>query len=238
MKNIFYIVILMLAVFFYSCKKNMEIHSIEQSLAEFDTLTLNSAFEVFLIQGNENKIKIEGAQSIIKKIDFTIDNNTLTLKNNFKGNWLYPNKNKVKLYITVNRLSRIKALETCNIQTINTLIGTEISLIMASKLNEATLNVNCNTFYYWNNFPCGGRIKLSGITNELKIWNIALMAIDAKNLVSNYVLIYNSSKGDCKVNCLQSLTYSISGEGNIYASGNPSSIVKIEESSKGKLILE
>jgi hypothetical protein len=216
----------------------MDIEVIEQSLAEFDTITFNSAFEVYLIQGNENIIKIEGAEKIIKKVDFSISNNTLILKNNFKGSWLYPNKNKIKLYITVNRLSRIKALETCNIQTMNTLIGTEIGLVMASKLNEATLDVNCNTFYYWNNFPCGGKIKLSGIVNELKIWNIALMAVDAKDLVSNYVLISNSSKGDCKVNCLQYLTYSILGEGNIYLYGNPQTIVKVEESSTGKLIIQ
>jgi hypothetical protein len=216
----------------------MEQQIIEKPLGEFDSLELNSVFDVYLIQGTENSIKIEGAKKILENIDYTITNNTLTIINNYKGNWIHPKNNKIKLTITVNQISKISANETCNIKTVNTLISDEIGLILTSKLNEATLDIQCNTFYYWNNFPCGGRIKLSGTTNELKLWNVALMAIDAYELIANNVLIDNASKGDCKVNASQSLTYSIKGEGNIYVKGNPATIVKVEESSTGKLIVE
>lgn len=211
---------------------------VEKSLEEFDTLTLNSVFEVHLIQGTENKIRMEGAKKIVENITVSIENNTLHLENNYHGNWMHPSKNKVKLFITVNQISRINANETCNILSDNTLTGDEIGLVMTSKLNEAALDVNCNSFYYWNNFPCGGRIKISGNTNDLKIWNVALMAVDASALIANYVTVDNASKGDCKVTSLQALTYKITGEGNLYVKGNPSEIMKIEESSTGKLILE
>lgn len=229
---------MLLAIVNASCSKSMEQQTIETPLAEFDSLVLNSVFDVYLVQGTENSIKLEGAKKILENIDYTIANNTLTIKNNYKGNWIHPKNNKIKLTITVNQISLISANETCNIKTVNTLIGDEIGLVLTSKLNEATLDVNCNTFYYWNNFPCGGRIKLSGNTTELKLWNVALMAIDAYDLIANTVLIDNASKGDCKVYSTQSLTYSIKGEGNIYVKGNPSTIVKVEESSTGELILE
>lgn len=221
-----------------SCQKKMEPGVINVALEEFDTLTLNSVFNVELIQGTTNSISIEGAEKIIEKVDFNIENNTLTLLNNFKGNWIYPKKNKITVKLTVNNLSRINANETCNIRTLNTLTGNEIGLVMTSKLNEATFAVDCNSFYFWNNFPCGGKINLSGTTNELKLWNVALMSVDAKNLVSNVVSIENSSKGDCRINCIQKLTYSIKGEGNIYLSGDPTELLKIEETSTGKLIYE
>ena len=221
-----------------SCQKKMEPGVINVALEEFDTLTLNSVFNVELIQGTTNSISIEGAEKIIEKFDFNIENNTLTLLNNFKGNWIYPKKNKITVKLTVNNLSRINANETCNIRTLNTLTGNEIGLVMTSKVNEATFAVDCNSFYFWNNFPCGGKINLSGSTNELKIWNVALMSVDAKNLVSNVVSIENSSKGDCRINCIQKLTYSIKGEGNIFLSGDPTELLKIEETSTGKLIYE
>lgn len=238
MKNLIYIIIIFSALGFGSCNKSMEQHIIEKPLAEFDSLVLNSVFDVYLIQGTENSIKLEGAKKILENIDYSIENNTLTIKNNYKGNWVHPKHNKIKLTITVNQISRISANETCNIKTVNTLIGDEIGLILTSKLNEASLDVSCNTFYYWNNFPCGGRVKLTGTTNELKLWNVALMAIDAYELSANSVIIDNSSKGNCKVNCLQTISYSIKGEGNIYVKGNPIEIIKIEESSTGQLILE
>jgi len=238
MKYLLYIALLLFALINSACSKSMEQQTIEKPLGEFDSLVLNSVFDVYLVQGTENSIKLEGATKILENIDYTISNNTLTIKNNYKGNWIHPKNNKIKLTITVNQISRISANETCNIKTVNTLIGDEIGLVLTSKLNEATLDVNCNTFYYWNNFPCGGRINLSGTTNELKLWNVALMAIDAYDLQANTVLIDNASKGDCKVFAAQSLTYSIKGEGNIYVKGNPASIIKVEESSTGELIVE
>jgi hypothetical protein len=237
MRKIFFHSVLLL-ILMSSCQKKMEPGVINVALEEFDTLTLNSVFNVELIQGTTNSISIEGAEKIIEKVDFNIENNTLTLLNNFKGNWIYPKKNKITVKLTVNNLSRINANETCNIRTLNTLTGNEIGLVMTSKLNEATFAVDCNSFYFWNNFPCGGKINLSGSTNELKIWNVALMSVDAKNLVSNVVSIENSSKGDCRINCIQKLTYSIKGEGNIYLSGDPTELLKIEETSTGKLIYE
>jgi len=48
MKQIVYTVLLFLAVSLFSCKKAMEEVTIEKSLNEFDTLTVNSVFEIQL----------------------------------------------------------------------------------------------------------------------------------------------------------------------------------------------
>lgn len=238
MKKLLFISLVILAFMNASCEKSMQIVSLQHELLEFDTVTFNSVFEVTLKQDTFNQLKIEGADKIVKDITFEISNGHLTLKNNFKGNWVYPKNNKIKILLTTNGLSRINANETCNIQSINTLTGNEIGLVMTSKLNEAALKVNCNSFYYWNNFPCGGKITLSGNANELKLWNVALMQVDAAALLCNVARIENASKGACSINCVQKLVYSITGEGNIYASGHPTEIVPMEMTSSGQLILQ
>jgi hypothetical protein len=163
-------------------------------LDDFDTLTLKSVFEVYLIQGTENKIKLEGAENILKKVEIDNNNKTLKLLNTNKVSWLQPSNNKIKVYLTVKNIRRINANETCNIQSLNTITGNEIGMVLTSKYNQANLDLDCTTFYYWNNFPCGGNVKLSGKTKELKILNVALMAIDARDLEAEYVLITNTSK--------------------------------------------
>jgi hypothetical protein len=221
-----------------SCKKEMEQTIIEKSLTKFDTLTLNSPFIIYLTQGNEYSIKMTGAKVILDNISLDLNNYNLTIVNNYKENWLHPNNNKVYIYITTNKLNRIMANATCNIQTTNTLIEDEFGLATAGKLNEATIAVNCNYFYFWNNPPSGGKIVLSGTTKKIKLHNEALMAIDAQALQSNVAIVENWSKGDCQVTSLDTIAYSITGEGNIYVSGNPGTIIQNEKSSSGKLILE
>lgn len=230
--------ILACLVQFSSCKKAMTPTSIEQNLSEFDTVQFNSVFDVSLIQDTFNAIRIEGAANILKKISISVENNTLILENNYHGNWMHPKNNKIKIYLTVNKLNFIKVNETCNITTFNTLITDDLLLVLASKLNHATLDINCNTFSYWNNFPCGGKVVLTGNTNKLAIWNGALMAVDAYGLNANDVYCENQSKGSCKIKSLQQLKYKIKGEGNIYLKGNPLIVIDEEDNATGELIVE
>ena len=114
--------------------------------------------------------------------------------------------------------------------------STEFGLVLTGKSNQANLELNGNIFYYWNNFPTGGKLTLSGKTEILKIWNFDLMSVDAKNLTSKYAIVENSSKGDCAVTVLNKLEYKISGEGNIQLYGEPSEIIETGLFSTGRLI--
>ena len=228
--------IILLFVPLLSCKKQFATTTIYRELNEFDTLTLNSVYEVELTQDTVNYIELSGATTILEKVNVFLDNHNLKLTTNYHGNWMHPSNNKIKIRLHINGLHLIQANETCNIRSTNALTGDEIGMVMTSKLNEAELQLNCNTFFYWNNFPCGGKINLSGQVNDLKLWNVALMSVDAQALTCQTALIENASKGDCKLTCLQQLTCALKGEGNIQLWGNPPNVTITEKSSTGQLI--
>lgn len=226
----------LLALLFVQCTKEKPTETVQISLSEFDTLTLNSVFDVYLIQGDSNFVTIEGNPKIIEKVRAEVLNNTLNFYNDFGGKWLYPSNNRIKLTITTNGLTRINAGETSNIQTLNTLTGNEIGIVMTSKLNQATLDVNCNSFYFWNNFPCGGKLTLRGSVHELKIWSVALMTVDAKDLTADIANLENKSKGDISATVTQFLHYRIGGSGNIHLWGNPTQVMDTGSDGEGKII--
>ena len=229
--------ILLICLLFSACKKSEDDKvSIEKTLSSFTILNLQSSFDVYLVQDTLFKIIIEGDEKIVTKINLSYNDSILTIKNDAKLSWLSPKNNKIKLTIHLNGLKKIIADETCYITSQNTLKADELGIIMSSKLNEADLTIDCNTFYYWNNQPCGGRLRLHGRTYQLKVWNFALMAVDAADLNADRVLVENSSKGDCRVKALSEIEYSIFGEGNIYLYGNPNSINLKEITSTGKFI--
>jgi len=224
-------------ILLFSCKKHEPVTT-EHTVSEFDTLVLSDVFDVNLIQGTENRVKITGSKQFIDDISWENKDNTLTFHNNAKGKWLHPKTNKIKLEITVNGLAKIVANESCNIKSLNTLIGDEIGLVLKSKLNHAALDVYCNTFYYWNNFPSGGTLNLSGFCHSLKLWNYALMQIDARELESTVALVENTSKGDVALWVHDSITYRILGTGNIRVIGYPSFQLNSGSSGSGDFILQ
>ncbi len=218
-----------------SCEKD-KITSRNLIIEAFDQIELNDAFEVFISEGNSYSIDIVGYETIIEYVDIKVDSQKLKIENTRKLGWITPSKNKIKLYITSPPLQKITADEGCNVQTLGPITSTEFGLVLVGKSNQANLELNCNTFYYWNNFPSGGKISLSGQTNILKIWNSAIMSVDAKNLRAKYAIVENSSKGDCEVSVLDKLEYSIKGIGDIHLYGNPKEIIKIGISSSGRFI--
>lgn len=220
-----------------SCKKeNSEKESIEVKLHEFSAVTLNSTFDVFLIQDTLYSVKIVADESFINDVVYNVSDTTLFLSVNSGSLWLKPKKNKISVYISCDSLKFLKANETCMIRTVNPIVSSEFGMVLNGKLNEANLDLAGDVFYYWNVHPCGGKIVLNGNINYLKLWNVGLMEVDAINLMTVQALVDNKSKAPVRVNVTGRLEYKISGEGNIYLKGNPSEIIEEEVTSSGRLV--
>jgi len=226
-----------LICFLFSCEKEITPIVKTIDLEPFKEIVLNDAFEVFLAESsNLYSIEIIGDEDIVGFVHLEVKDNILSIENNKKDKWLSPIKNKIQLYVTSLPLEKIKAAEGCNIQTLSPITSIKFGLVLTGKANQANLKLDGNEFYYWNDFPSGGKLTLSGRTGNLVIWNFAIMSVDAKGLISEYAFVENSSKGDCEITVLNKLEYTINGEGNIQLYGNPSEIICNGLFSSGMLI--
>ncbi|MFM7388067.1 MAG: GIN domain-containing protein [Bacteroidota bacterium] len=237
MKRLNKAIVLLAMCLLVACKKN-NTSTIEYFISsDFDTLVLADVFNVELLQDSLNKIEIIGKPNYVNNIRANVDQHTLTLSNENRMRWLYPQTNKILVKVHFSHISRIVANETCFIESKSPIVSNELGLILKSKLNQADLNIQCNTFYFWNNFPCGGSLKLKGLCQELKLWNYALMQVNATGLFANIARVENNSKGDIQLRCLDSLFYKILGQGNIELYGNPTNVYNLGSTGTGKLLL-
>jgi hypothetical protein len=229
--------LLVLATLLASCSKNdPEQASDFIKLPPFNEIQVNSVFHIFLKQDTAFSIHILGNKEIIEGVRYTVENGILSLANESRRMWLKPEDHIVELTISADQPQKIMVNETCFIETVNPIITEKFGLVAGNKYAEARLELNCDTFYYWNNFPCGGKLSLEGNTRVLCIWNYVIMSVDARDLTTGYALVENHSKGDCIVNVREKLEYSIYGKGNIYLYGNPDEIILNERTSSGELI--
>jgi hypothetical protein len=221
-----------------NCKKNdgsVEIKKVE--LSAFREIELNDAFDVVLFQDSVFSIQIEANEKFIDAVEYTVQDSILKVDYASGKRWRNPETNKVKLVIRGDRPRKLQANESCFIQTGNKIVSDEFGLVLFGKLNQADLELGGRIFYYWNNHPCGGKVKLTGKVDQLKLWNFAIMQVDASNCESRYGLVENYSKGECKIHITEKLDYSLVGEGNIILNGNPE-LQLLQENSSGILIFE
>jgi len=236
MKYLYYILVI-ISVLLISCTKEEERRTEYVKLDYFKKIVVNSTFDIFLTEDTCFNIEIEAHKNVIKNITYKITDSILIIDNTKSLKWLSPKNNQINIYIHSRYLGEVELNQTCHLQTLNPIKSESFGLILKSKTNQATLDLDCNSFYYWNNFPCGGKLTLSGQVNKLKIWNYAILTVDAKSLIAKHAIVENNAQTDCTVNVTESINYSIRNSGNIHLFGKPNSIVKEEVNSSGKLIV-
>jgi len=230
---LFFLGILSLVI---ACSKEQKTAERAIDVGSFHTITIDNRFDIILTQGEVESVEVVGHPQLIEKVFCELEDGELHITSNFKSAWLKPKNNRVKIYITVVELKKLNINETGSLVCTNPLLGDEIGLITTGKLADVQLKLNCTTFYFWNNFPCSGKITLSGNCDYLKIWNYALMQVNALELSANHNLIENFSKGDVTVSPQSHLVYRIAGEGNILVNGVPLTIEALSNEGAGKLV--
>jgi hypothetical protein len=230
---------LILLGLFASCHDDEALKSRRYAkLPEFYMMELNDVFDVYLIHDTTNAIEVQGHEDVITKVEFKVDTGILRISNEARVKWLAPEKGRIRLLIHSTALSSIQPNETCFITTINPIIVKDFRIVMGHrpKVTEINLELNCDSFYYWNNHQCGGRVTLSGNTKVLSVYSYALMTVDAGSLMADHARVENNSKGDVTVRVQNKLEYSIRGVGDIYLRGDPGEVIPDDVTSSGRLI--
>lgn len=219
-----------------ACGSGDEPDTVVHTVAPFESIVINSSFQIYLQEGTTYTVRVKGDPDRLPQISVEVTNNVLRLTDNNTLKWLAPRSNKIELVITAPAFGSMEVNQTCLIETMVPLTtGLALNMGNSAKLVEANLAFNGGSFYYWNNYQCGGKITLTGNTSSLQLFSYATMAIDASALETEFALIENNSKGDLQVNATGHLEYSIRNLGNIYYRGNPE-IVAREITSTGRLI--
>lgn len=233
-----YIMLIQLLLLLGACKKVTNLEADHTDIDPFHEILMNSSFDLYLTEGAEYSVRIVADEDIIEHITIDVTDSLLTIDNDKKFKWLTPTKNKVKVYVTSPPLKTVTANETCFVRTLTPITSHEFGMVFLNKANNADLELDCNIFYYWNNYPCGGTLTLNGACNVLKVWNVAIADVQAENLNAKEAEISNNSKGDCVVRVTDFLKYTVLGEGNVEVYGAPIDVVESEPSlGAGKLII-
>lgn len=233
MRKLYFISLLLV---FCSCAKDEEVVKTFE-LEEFRKVEFDDSFVVRFHTSQEFRIVASGTDRFIDELKVISQGDSVFIENKIKRAWLRPESNKVILDVYCDSISEIRANESCDISSVDTLRSDDLVLIVGSKLNIANLKVNCRVFGYYNLFPCGGSMTFSGKADQLNIWNDALMEVEASNLTANRAFVENRSGASCAVKALDEFSYSILNRGDIFLSGAPEMITLVEDSGEGELIL-
>ena len=201
-----------------SGNKNVEIA--DRTVAEdFTKIKVSTGLNLYLSQGNKNKITLEADENLHEIIFTEIENGELKIYSD-KNIW---NAKAKKVYVTVKDLTSLVATSGSDVYTEEELNMENVNIVSSSVAN-IDLDLNANSMI--SIATSGSNIKLNGTTIQHTCSATSGASIEAYDLTSENVTAIVTSDADINIYASVSLDARATSGGNIDFKGNPKNIKK------------
>lgn len=240
------IILLLVLVGFYSCKKPTERACFKTAgkesvveipfLESIDSLTLYDNLIYLIIPSSENKVEISGSENLISFIDVSVNNGMMVIKDDNRCNFLRSYKNEIYVNIYANDIKFIEYLGSNSLKSKDTLLSNELRLYLKDGAGsvDLTLKNGYTSAIASNGY---GDFVLAGETSILYLHCNSNTFCDTRAMkVEEKVTVRSNTVGNIWINADNAvLDVYIQYQGDVGYIGNPSS-KKVKIDGKGSLI--
>ena len=225
MKNIAILGLLSLTFIGFSCMNifhetihgNGIVKSEQRNITGATNIESDGNFDIVITQGATVSVRVEADSNLLPYIVTANDGSTLVIKTKDKTN--LASDNKIKLYVTTDKLEGVKLSGSGNVT--GTGIITSGSTLSLKISGEGNITLSTNAPSIESSISGKGDINLSGTTKDSKIDIAGFGNYKSENLIAENVTISIAGRGDARISASSSLKASIAGSGNIYYHGTP-----------------
>lgn len=199
----------------FDCEKGRgDMTTEELYLSDFESIQLNIAADVYISQGPQLEVIVEGQRNIINLLETDVRN----------GEWeiefdkCVKNYDKLDIFITMPEVKEITLAGSGDIFTESVILGDAIKLNISG---SGTIFADVDAEDVEGRISGSGRINLGGVCDDLDFTISGSGELSAFDLLSEFGDITISGSGDAEVFIENTLKIRIPGSGNVFYKGNP-----------------
>ena len=211
-----------------SVKGNGKVVEEKRKAGKFDAIKVSRGMNVYISQGNENRILVKADENLLEFIETDIDNNTLKISTS-QGIRKASSK---KVFVTVREIKSIRSLAGSNVFSETQLNAKDLALSGSAGSN---IKVDVNAENLDVSASAGSNVKISGNANSFVGKASAGSNIKAEDLKTTDCDVKTSSGANIWIHVSDELLANANSGGNIFYFGNPEHI-DVSSSSGGNII--
>lgn len=193
-------------------------YSEPRTVSEFSAVITGGSEDLYVTQGANQKVRIEGDEEDVKDIETNVRNGVLHIE--YKDKW-FRSHNRVKIYVTMKDIHGLKLAGSGNIIGETPITTDELELGISGsgsiKLDVTATEIN-------SGISGSGNIRLTGKTTDHNFKISGSGDVNTLDLKADNCAIQISGAGDAKVNVSKKLDVKISGSGSIRYAGDPDKV--------------
>lgn len=169
-------------------------------IQSFDQLDISGVFNVQLIQGAKEEVKIEADDNLQEL--FEVKNEGSKLKVSMEKDVSINTKSKIKLYVTFKKLNSLDLKTVGSVKSEGSLSFDKLNIENKS-VGDVNLNLSAQAVHINNKSV--GDVKLEGKADDVVIKNKSVGSIQAASFVVQTMDIDNDGVGSAEVNAAKEL---------------------------------
>lgn len=195
----------------------------------FDKIVLNGIVNLFLKQGDNEKVEIETDKNLIPYIEIKSSDKTLEITTGKNAD--IKSSTKLNAYITLKNINEIELNSVGNLKSTGKLELNDIN-IESNSIGNIELDIDCNKLILECNSI--GNVTLSGNADNVDIQQNSIGNVKAFDLKADKLKIENNSIGNSEVYSDKEIYITLNGTGNISYSGS-AAVKKLEKNGIGSV---
>jgi len=220
-RNLFHFaVIAIIFSFLSSCIGYSQKEEIRKT-GPFTGIGLAVSADLYLSQGDNTEVKLEGSSDLLAKVETVVEKNTLKIRYKHRAwGWNIP-KGPLKIYVTMPEVKRLYLAGSGNIKARTPVNGDKIDLAVSGSGDIAIDHLSANIVNI--KISGSGDIRVAG-EKTVDAQEIAISGsgdVLNKDLSCKKANIRISGSGGAQVNVQERLEAAISGSGEVLYKGSP-----------------
>ena len=193
-----------------------------RDLPVFTKISLRTSANVYLTQGNTQKVEISGKESHLEKLETKVRDGKLIIDDRNRDSWRnWKGLSGVDIYITVKEIEALSVSGSGDLASKSKFKCDDLDIAVAG---SGDLEFEADARDVDISIAGSGSVILSGSSHINKVSIAGSGKLDAEDMESDSYSISIAGSGKCKVHAKNEITSKISGNGSIYYKGNPSKI--------------
>jgi hypothetical protein len=188
-------------------------------IPDFDSILLTDNVSIILTD-SVCPVWVEAGENIIDGIRTIVDSGYLTISNSNSCNWLRDYGKPINVYVSGNKVRKIKYNGSGNISNTGTLTKDTISIEVWGGCGSIDLTLDIDQGNFSLNLGTAD-YRLKGICKNAYVYVSDFGLYDGSGLKSVNTYITTAGSNDCKVNANGILIATINSIGNVFYYGNP-----------------
>ena len=185
-----------------SIEGNGKVITRDVNISSFDVLKASGVYELKLIQGNQETVKIEADENLQEYFTVKNEGSKLVIDMDKLKNKNLKSKSKMKVYVTFKKLKELDLSTVGNVVSDNHLSFDDLDLNTHS-VGNVDLKLTANKLDMDNQSV--GSVKLSGKAQDAVIKNSGVGNLNAGTFVVQTMNIENTGVGSAEVNADKNL---------------------------------